>query len=297
MMILLHSELSAKEADGLGLVLSAAGIFHRAEKEAAGWRIWIEEQDLARARFHLRKYREENPEILFPYPSSPPEKFHWITGLWASVLLAAIHLAVGEDREFFITLFGASAREILNGEFYRTLTALLLHADGPHLLGNMAALALFATAVCAVNGTGAGWFLILMTGISGNYFNAWLHQVHHTAVGASTAIFGAVGMMTAHQFVRRLKNPGTRLKAWIPLAGGLALLAMMGTGEGRVDLMAHLFGFASGLFFQGLFDFQGRRWTGPRVQWMLMILAGAVVLFSCLWPLVFSTNPPSLFRG
>jgi membrane associated rhomboid family serine protease len=297
MMILLFTELSAKETDGYGLVLSSAGIFHQTRKDVSGWEIRVREEDLERALFHLRKYAEENPKVRNVKPPLIPENFRWITGMWAWVPLVAIHLAVGEDREFFNTLFGASAREILNGELYRTVTALLLHADASHLLGNLAALALFATAVCAVNGAGAGWFLILATGISGNYLNAILHQAHHTAVGASTAIFGAVGLMTAHQFINHLNHPGTRLKAWLPLAGGLGLLAMLGAGEGRVDIMAHLFGFVSGLVFQGLFDVQGRRWMGPRGQGVLMIIAGAVVMLSCFYPIVFSANPPSLFRG
>ncbi|MBA3029999.1 MAG: rhomboid family intramembrane serine protease [Desulfobacteraceae bacterium] len=288
MLILIYSELSAKGAEGYGLILSSAGIFHKLRKGHSGWEIWIQEEDLDRATFHIKKYAEENPAARKFEPHASPDKFQWITGAWASVLLAAIYLAVGENRAFFNTLFGASAREILNGELYRTVTALLLHADASHLLGNMAAMALFGTAVCSINGTGGGWFLILMTGISGNYFNAVLHQAHHTAVGASTAVFGAVGMLAAHQFGRKLKRPGRGFKAWLPLAGGLGLLAMMGTGEGRVDITAHLFGFISGLVFQGLFDFQGRKFTGPRAQWVLMVFAGALVLLSCVRPLLGS---------
>jgi rhomboid protease GluP len=291
------SELSAKQADRWGLVLSSAGIFHKIRKDLSRWEIWIQEEDLDRALFHLQKYVEENPEI--PSGSMVPTQleFRWIQGIWASVLLAAIYVATGDNREFFNSRFGASAELILNGELYRTVTALLLHADAVHLVGNITALALFGTAVCAINGAGAGWFLILATGISGNYFNALLHQSNHTAVGASTALFGAVGLLAAHQFSQKIRGSGKRYKAWLPLAGGLALLAMLGTGEGRVDVIAHLFGFISGLVFQGLFDFYMRKLMSPRGQWFFMILAGAGVLLSCLWPLISSRVPPSLFPG
>ncbi len=37
------------------------------------------------------------------------------------------------------------------------------------------------------------------------------------------------------------------MKAWLPLGAGLALLSMLGSGGERTDLMAHLFGFMTGL--------------------------------------------------
>ena len=65
------------------------------------------------------------------------------------------------------------------------------------------------------------------------------------SVGASTAVFGAVGVLAALRAVmeRRL-DPRRTL---IPVAAGLGLLSMLGTAGENTDLWAHLSGFAAGL--------------------------------------------------
>ena len=66
-------------------------------------------------------------------------------------------------------------------------------------------------------------------------------------MGASTAVFGAIGLLSALGVAaRRRHEPKTR-RAWLALGAGLALLAMLGTAGERVDLWAHLFGWLAGL--------------------------------------------------
>jgi len=57
-------------------------------------------------------------------------------------------------------------------------------------------------------------------------------------VGASTAVFGALGSLAA--------LPRHRRRPWIPLGAGLALLAFLGTSK-RADFAGHLFGFVAGV--------------------------------------------------
>ncbi|MFC1817426.1 rhomboid family intramembrane serine protease [Thermodesulfobacteriota bacterium] len=139
-------------------------------------------------------------------------------------------------------------QHILDGQYYRTATALMLHANGLHLAGNLLGIALFGTAVCSVTGWGVGGLMILMSGIAGNFVNAALYRTGHISIGASTAVFGAVGFLAAHQFFKKVSLPGQHIKAWLPLGGGLALLGLLGSGQ-HVDLTAHLFGFGSGIVF------------------------------------------------
>jgi rhomboid protease GluP len=127
----------------------------------------------------------------------------------------------------------------------------MLHGGYPHLAGNMAGIAVFGTAVCNITGAGVGWLMILLTGILGNLANAALFQYGHISIGASTAVFGAVGILAAYQLYRKIQIPGQRMRAWLPIAGGLALLAFLGSSE-HSDLTAHLFGFIAGIFL-GLF--------------------------------------------
>jgi membrane associated rhomboid family serine protease len=59
-------------------------------------------------------------------------------------------------------------------------------------------------------------------------------------------VFGAIGILAAYQFYTKVKVRGQRMKAWVPLGGGLALLGILGSGA-HVDVTAHLFGFMAGL--------------------------------------------------
>jgi membrane associated rhomboid family serine protease len=58
------------------------------------------------------------------------------------------------------------------------------------------------------------------------------------SIGASTAVFGALGILSMLQVPRR--------SAWLTLGAGVALLGLLGTSA-RADLLAHLFGFAAGV--------------------------------------------------
>src|SRR2546430_9329762 len=63
----------------------------------------------------------------------------------------------------YTTLFRS---RMMAGEWWRAVTALTLHADAPHLLGNALASALLVTAVCQQLGPGVGLWLVLLAGRS-----------------------------------------------------------------------------------------------------------------------------------
>jgi membrane associated rhomboid family serine protease len=244
----LFSNLTTDQADTCGLILSATGISYRVKKGQKGWEIWVEASEHDTALANIKQYFKENRDIALPGDTHRPGFQKTYTGIWFPVVLCAWYLKYlsGPDRKSFIYAYGAASDAILNGELYRTVTALMLHADAVHLLGNMAGIAIFGTAVCGIMGRGLGWFMILLTGIFGNAINAAVLKTGHLSVGASTAIFGAIGILAGHQFLERFRLPGQRMKAWLPLAGGIALLGFLGSGA-HTDLTAHLFGFISGL--------------------------------------------------
>jgi len=104
------------------------------------------------------------------------------------------------------------------------------------------------------------------------------------SVGASTAIFGAIGILAG----LRILTPGrvgSRLgKWWVVAATSLVLLALLGTGP-NADLLAHVFGLLAGGAL-GLVAALTIRWM-PRVpvQWLLVAAAGAAVCGA--WRLAF----------
>jgi len=170
----------------------------------------------------------------------------------------------------------------MNGEIYRTVTSLMLHSGYPHLASNIAGIAIFGTAVCSITGAGVGWLMILLSGILGNLANAALFQYGHISIGASTAVFGAVGILAAYQLCRKIKIAGQRMKAWLPLAGGLALLGFLGSSK-HSDLTAHLFGFIAGICIGILYVLFLDRLLEKRHQIYCMAATITTVALSWSW--------------
>lgn len=285
-MIIIKQHLSAEAADAYALVLTAEGIPYRAVKGWAGWSILVAESDGVRAIIGIEQYRLENPEA--PLPEDVPatralRQASWC-GVWAAAALLGIHLATASStagHAQIIAALGASADRILGGEWLRCATALLIHADAPHLVGNMVGLAIFAGAVCGVSGAGVGALMIAASGIVGNLLNAILYQSHHLSVGASTAVFGAVGILVAHQLQHGIKRyGGAKWRAFLPLGAGLALLGFLSSGP-RVDIMAHLFGMVAGGLMGAAY---GLRQTRPPARSVQVVCAVIVLgVFAGAW--------------
>jgi rhomboid protease GluP len=252
---ILCENLTQDQVDTYGLVLDAYGLPHSTIKTGTGWRILVDETIYDRALSLIEQYLEENQN------NSPLDAQETVTyqrtysGIWVSLILMACSIAVNMSGSVdkIVREYGASAYYILNGDIYRTVTALMLHASYPHLAGNMVGIAIFGTAVCNITGAGVGWLMILLTGILGNLANAALFRYGHISIGASTSVFGAVGILAAYQLSRKMKIVGQRMKAWLPLAGGLALLGLLGSSK-HSDLTAHLFGFIAGIFFGLIYE-------------------------------------------
>jgi membrane associated rhomboid family serine protease len=172
----------------------------------------------------------------------------------------------------------ADADRILGGELWRTVTALTLHADIVHVLSNAIAAAIFLGAVYSMLGVGLGSALVLVAGAGGNLANALLHGSSHVSVGASTAIFAAVGLLGSFGMIRR-RRATPRRRAWLPVAAALALLAMLGTGGQRVDVLAHLFGFLLGGVLGILFAFVAPDPPGLGMQWLCGLTTLALLIY------------------
>ena len=173
----------------------------------------------------------------------------------------------------------ADAERILLGELWRALTALTLHADLGHALANALFGALFLGAACGALGAGVGCALVLLAGAGGNLANALFQDPHHVSVGASTAVFGAVGLLSGLGVARRRRQRSLRRHAWVPIGAGLAILAMLGTTGARVDLWAHLFGLLVGGVLGIPVGVALRRPPGPLTQWIFGSTALLAILY------------------
>lgn len=283
---ILFGNLTQERADTYGLVLSAYHLPHSIIRSGSGWEIWVDETVRDRALDLILQYNEENK--LLPQPDEQKAQVYkkTFTAIWVCSLLLVCHIAINMSGDFekIVRDYGASAFDILNGEIYRTVTSLMLHSDYAHLAGNIAGIAIFGTAVCSITGAGVGWLIILLSGILGNLTNATLFRYGHISIGASTAVFGAVGFLAAYQLCRKIKIADQRMKAWLPIAGGLALLGFLGSGR-HSDLTAHLFGFMAGIGLGILYALYLGRFLEKKHQTYCMAATIGTVALSWSWPL------------
>jgi len=175
----------------------------------------------------------------------------------------------------------ASSRAIIAGQWWRAFTALTLHADVEHIGANIALGLVYAAFLLPILGAGWTWFFIVLTGGIGNLLNAYGYRdVDHLSIGASTGVFGALGILVAAQCATRAMELRT-VKArefLLPIGAGLGFLAWLGVGDQQTDYMAHFFGLIAGVPFgiAGVWLRLGTR-TPWLVQWVLGWSAVAVV--------------------
>jgi rhomboid protease GluP len=263
------------------LVLSSMGIPCNTRKYGADWYILLAEADVDRALRAIRLYQAENRD--WP-PRRPKEKLAYPLSPVAPVLLVALvafHAITGPSaaNSVWFARGAADSARICHGALWQTVTALTLHADLVHAVGNALSGAIFLSAVNRRLGDGRGPFLVLVSGAIGNLVNAWWYKASHVSIGASTAVFAAVGILAATQLaIDRSPRPRSFLARATPVVGGLALLGMLGASP-HSDLLAHLFGFAAGLIvgIAAAFWVRSARPSRPWVQIVLGMATLAIV--------------------
>jgi membrane associated rhomboid family serine protease len=274
------------------LVLAARHVPHRLDLSGHAARLLVPGRFAPRAADEIAAYERENP------PQAEPAPLPVVRGgvqpvLWAMLALVLLHaLTLGELRIGGLYLLDwdglgmADSTAILAGQWWRAVTALTLHADGAHLWSNVCIGAVFFVALARELGAGVGLLAALASGVGGNLLNALFHGPGHLSLGASTAVFGAVGALGA---LRGLRGEGVGIrKVLVPVAAGLAFLAMLGAGGERTDLGAHLFGFVAGAAIGCGAGLAVNRWGLPPRPVGLFCGALAAGLPVAAWILAFS---------
>lgn len=285
--------IEAREWD---LVLTARRIPHFLKRQGAGWRLYVPQARVDEAVAEISDYADERANRpLFDPEAEPIRPPVWLEVLALVGLLTGIFgLLLGGARPFGLAIpwreLGAGdTGAMLAGQWWRAVTALSLHADPAHLIGNAACGALFLGLLCRETGVGLGFALCLAGGACGNVAKALIQGQGIHFLGASTAVFAALGALGAVRFASQgpSKIPVARS---MTVGAVLMLLAMLGAGSeetGTVDLAGHLLGFTAGALF-GLAA--GRRLDrrtrpGPLVQTAFGLASAAGLLGAWAWAL------------
>lgn len=204
----------------------------------------------------LQAYESENEKHLPQPEAAGPGLFRhpagWeLCGIWM-LALTGVFIWQGTHPELTGLAASSSTGLIGRGEWWRPFTALFFHGDLPHLAGNLLSGLFFGTLVAKSIGPWRGWVCILACGTAGNALaSALTWPQDFTSIGASTAVFGALGILSGLGFSTMLR---TRLRLpWMktaaPVLAGLVLLGWLGGGPpgGGTDVPGHVLGFACGL--------------------------------------------------
>ncbi len=268
------------------LVLASAGIAHKVLQGAGAFAIVVGAHDVAPASAALAAFVAESvPVVVPPAPDLGPS----VLGVVSAALLLAMFVVAGPrdggTSSAWFDVGSASAEKILAGQWWRAFTALTLHADVLHVVGNVVACLIFVSAVGRWLGAGLGATLVVGAAAAANVLDAVRHRVAFTSVGASTATFAALGILAGLQVVRSWRVRGRRGYAWLPLGAAFGLYAMLGAG-GRdmfgnltnVDIWAHLFGLAVGAVAGAGLAASRVRTPGRLGQTLLTLAVSAVMI-------------------
>ncbi|MEM7433422.1 MAG: rhomboid family intramembrane serine protease [Pseudomonadota bacterium] len=244
-----YESANRAECADRALVLAAVKIPYRIIEGSGSSGLVVPAEYSAEAVEQLMQYDEENPRVA----PEPPPLIHHFDPLPGLVLYALVvsFVAWAESTALFATDWKFVGRVdgdlIRDGEWWRTITALTLHSSFKHYAGNMLFGCLFGLFAGRLLGSGVAWLLIVVAAAIGNTANTLLLESTHRAIGASTAVFAALGLVAGFVWRGKLMKQDHWAYRAGPIVGGFALLMFTGTGGPNTDVGAHLMGFLAGL--------------------------------------------------
>ncbi len=230
------------------LVLSSLQIPYQLVDDGASYALVVPAAYSAQAVNELQLYDEENPPVR-PASVRRVDYQDPVPGLVGYVFVICI-VAGMAGYSFFQSNWVVAGRVdgelIRNGELWRLFTALTLHSSIKHLLGNIVFGVFFGLFAGRLLGSGVAWLAIVLAAATGNALNTLLLESSHRSIGASTAVFAALGIVAGYVWRGKLMNQDRWSNRYGPIVGGLALLMYTGTGGPNTDIGAHLLGFVCG---------------------------------------------------
>ncbi len=275
---------NARECQDYELLFLSREIPFSRKKGPSRWTLVVYEPFIDEAQKEIELYQIENQSWRPSYIRNTQEVFRFpLIHETVLLCLAIFHWRVRYNDSYLSwTEKGrASAEHILSGEWARAVTALTLHGDYFHLFSNLAALWVFVIVVRQYVGMGVAWLIVLLAGALGNIMSAYFYATDHFSIGASTAVFGAVGILGGMRTFEGFHERESWKRRLMPFAAVLALLALLGANP-KSDVMAHLFGLVAGLGVGLLWAFvaSAKIVEKETIQWMAIGLFGSIV-FVC----------------
>lgn len=267
------------------LVLVSQGIESTIERvpESERWQLSVPSGDYSRAVQALRQYHVENKRGAWVRELPAGLLLDWRALVWAALLLMV----------YFVNAAGTGAwqqagvmsnRFVHSGEWWRLFTATMLHGDVAHLALNVTTGIVLVGLAMGAYGPGLGLLASYLAGVGGNLAGLMFYTEMHQSLGASGIVMGALGAITVQS--AGLRQGAARDIILRALVGGFLLLVLLGfSPDPRTDVLAHVGGFASGVFL-GLCLALSRDHLRPAVDYIALIVFAA--LTAGTWALALS---------
>ncbi|HEY1283542.1 MAG TPA: rhomboid family intramembrane serine protease [Steroidobacteraceae bacterium] len=286
----IYRSTRSSDCEERAFVLTAVGVPSVIERDGLDYVIRVEADHAALALSHLERYAVESRPLPPPPPPPPLDPFAWVGCVFYVVVLLIVGYSVagGLWRLDAFDAGALNAARMQAGEWWRAWTALTLHVDAGHLATNLGAGVWFGYLAGRQLGSGVAWLLVLLGAGFANLLEGLWGPPSHRAVGASTAVFAALGLLAAHAWRSRFSLRQRWVRRWGPLVAGVILLGWLGSGGGdpsdplgptatdrSIDIVGHLGGFVMGALLGVLAALPAtKRWLARVPQW----LAGGAAL-------------------
>lgn len=265
-------------------VLHAVGIGSVVVPANGSWSVVVAEDVAAAALRQLRTYERENPPRRRLLPPEQAQPHAGVGAVVYVVALLAIAWFAGQNafRSDWLAAGALDTRAFRAGELWRAATAITLHFDVAHLLGNLGFGAFFGWLAAHLLGPGVAFGAGALAAVAANALNASFQPASHVSAGASTMVFAMLGLLAAYAWRRRAAEGERWAYRWAPLVAGVIMLGFTGAGGERTDVLAHLTGFVVGAATGWALSL-ARRAPGRLAQWAFAL--GAVAVIATGWGL------------
>lgn len=263
------------------LVLLSQGIEHRLERSPDGpFQIFVDPEIQKKAQYQIRLFHRENPprDQNAPLPLKASFQPVWVLLAPTVVTLAQFSGFIPElEREGI-----SNADKVLNGEWWRCITALTLHGDSRHLGGNLVT-GYFVLSLLSYRISIAKLVpFITIASVVANFAVAATIQHNFRSLGFSTFVFAVIGSLSVIEFRLMPRESHGLLRRFAPLFGAASLAVFLGLGE-NADILAHVYGFFAGILCGFIPKKKSLRWGAPAAPTDIFWIIGYYAIFAIGW--------------
>lgn len=177
-----------------------------------------------------------------------------------------------------MVVLGAEVKAlVLQGQWWRVVTAMFLHFSWLHILANGWSLLLLGALVEPMVGSGRFTIMYMVSGIFGGILTLAFATPMTVAAGASGAIFGVLGGLLGLS----LMMPGPERRQWMNWAIIIFVLNIAyDLFSPEIGIWDHLGGFAAGFLMAFILGFPGR--GAPRQRYLAALALAAYGIIAVL---------------